>query len=403
MSDGRPEPQVVVAGHICLDVIPSFDTHAQHGGAHDAAQLLQPGKLVNVGPALLATGGAVSNTGLALHRLGVPTRLMGMIGGDLFGKAVLDIVRGYDPALAEGMIVDRDAFTSYTIVIEPPGLDRMFLHAPGANDSFTAAHVPLFRLEGARLFHFGYPPIMRQFYGDDGDELARLMQQVKARGLVTSLDMAYPDPNSDAGRADWRAILTRALPFVDVFLPSLEETLFMLDRNRHDTLNAQGGILRQADGALLADLAGELLDMGAAIVGLKLGDQGFYVRTTSDPARLDLPPLPQLDTTWSGRELLAPCFQVQVAGTTGAGDCTIAGFLAGLLAGQSLPQTLTSAVAVGACNVERADSLSGVPDWGTLQTRLAAGWAREEVALNLPGWTWHEANGLWSGPHDTAT
>lgn len=60
-----------MAGHICLDVIPAFKQ-----GAASLGELLVPGKLVDVGPAVLATGGAVANTGLALHRLGVHTRLI---------------------------------------------------------------------------------------------------------------------------------------------------------------------------------------------------------------------------------------------------------------------------------------------------------------------------------------
>jgi len=34
-----------------------------------------------------------------------------------------------------------------------------------------------------------------------------------------------------------------------------------------------------------------------------------------------------------GREILAPCFEVDVAGTTGSGDCAVAGLLASLLRG----------------------------------------------------------------------
>jgi hypothetical protein len=55
----------VVAGHICLDVIPDLAT-SQDG----FEQRFRPGHLVEVGPAAIATGGAVSNTGLALHKLG---------------------------------------------------------------------------------------------------------------------------------------------------------------------------------------------------------------------------------------------------------------------------------------------------------------------------------------------
>jgi hypothetical protein len=58
--------QVIVAGHICLDIIPTFEQRVNDLGA-----LLKPGSLVKIGPAVIATGGAISNTGQSLHRLGV--------------------------------------------------------------------------------------------------------------------------------------------------------------------------------------------------------------------------------------------------------------------------------------------------------------------------------------------
>ena len=66
---------------------------------------------------------------------------------------------------------------------------------------------------------------------------------------------------------------------------------------------------------------------------------------------------------WRGRELYAPSFRVNVVGTTGAGDCTIAGLLTGMIKGLSIEETLTAAVAVGSCSVETADATSGVPHW----------------------------------------
>ncbi len=48
----------------------------------------------------------------------------------------------------------------------------------------------------------------------------------------------------------------------------------------------------------------------------------------------------------------APCFDVEVVGTTGSGDATIAGFLSALLRDASPEEAMTMAVAVGACNVE---------------------------------------------------
>jgi sugar/nucleoside kinase (ribokinase family) len=387
----------IAAGHICIDVIPTFEE--RKGGLRD---LLVPGKLLEVGPAVTSTGGSVSNTGLALHRLGVVTGLMGKIGEDLFGRAILDILKAHDPLLAEGMIVSPDAQTSYTIVISPPGMDRFFLHAPGANDTYGADDVDCSRLDGARLFHLGYPPLMRRLFSDGGGQLARLFQRVRAKGLITSLDMAKPDPESEGGKVDWPGFLSKVLPHVDIFLPSFDETLFMLNRPLFDKMENQagpGGVFSQVTGELLAELSEQLLEMGAAVAGLKLGDQGLYLRTTEQVERLA--PLTGLPAAWAGRELLAPCFEVREVGTTGAGDCAIAGFLAGVLFGQALEEALISAVAVGACNVEAADATSGVPSWHAVQQRVSTGWKRRPVSLRLEeDWAWTEASGLWKGPRD---
>ncbi|MBN2446557.1 MAG: carbohydrate kinase family protein [Phycisphaerae bacterium] len=380
---------IVVAGHICLDIIPSF------GDARTPLnELLRPGTLVEIGPAVVSTGGAVSNTGLALHRLGLRARLMGKVGDDLFGDAIRAILRRYDAVLADAMIVCPGVQSSYTVVLNPPNADRTFLHCTGANDEFSAADVPYNDLGGARLFHFGYPPSMRRFYSDDGTELETLFQNVHERGLVTSLDMTRPDPASQAGRADWDVILRRALPHVDVFLPSLDEIMFMLDRRRHEELCRTGDPAKSCDGDELGELAHRLLDMGVAIVGFKLGDRGLYVRTSGDADRIGrlrglwtntpTQAVEALVAAWRGRELYSPCFAVEVAGTTGCGDCTIAGFLAALLNAHDPASAVTTAVAVGACAAEQADAYSGVPNWSTVQQRIAAGWPRLPATLILP-------------------
>lgn len=386
---------VIVAGHLCLDVIPTFGHRPEVLKA-----ILTPGKLTHVGPAVMATGGAVSNTGRALHRLGVPTKLMGKIGTDLFGNAILDIIRQQDATLTDTVIVSEGESTSYTVVISPPGVDRIFLHCPGANDTFCAADLDVSQLAGTKLFHFGYPPLMRRMYLNDGAELAELMAQVKAAGLTTSLDMALPDPNSEAGQIDWARLLAAVLPHVDLFVPSLDETLFMLDRSRFERLSAGGELETQVDGGLLHDLAERLFELGAAVVMLKLGNQGAYLRTTANPQRLARLEAIGLPDGWLNRELLAPVFKTHVVGTTGAGDCTIAGFLAGVDQRLSIEETLITAVAVGACNVESPDAFSGIPRWDTVQARVATGWVTRPVALELPDWRWARIPGLWFGPND---
>ena len=76
------------------------------------------------------------------------------------------------------------------------------------------------------------------------------------------------------------------------------------------------------------------------------------------------------------------------------------GFLSGLLRGQTPEEAATSAVAVGACNVETADATSGVRPWDATQARIQAGWPRLEAHVDVPSWSWDAAKGIWHGPHD---
>jgi sugar/nucleoside kinase (ribokinase family) len=372
---------IVVAGHICLDLIPGITARRE-----SIAQLLLPGKLLNVGPVVTATGGAVANTGLALHKLGVPVRLVGKVGTDAFGGVIQSIVRSQGPGLDRFMVEDPASDTSYTVVISPPGIDRVFLHHPGANDTFAASDVTDVHLRGASLFHLGYPPIMRRLYDDGGDQLARLFRKAKDAGLVTSLDMSMPDPDSDAGRVDWKALLSRVLPHVDFFMPSFDELAFML------------GIDASLAHGPLQEMADWVIEQGAAGAIFKLGDQGAYLRTSTDPKRL----LP-LGSTWAGRELLTTCYEVDLVGATGSGDCTIAGMLAAIHAGSTPEHALAFAAAVGACNVEAPDATSGIRSREKTLERMASGWKKRPSALPVAGWRLQRQTGIWSGPQDLPT
>jgi sugar/nucleoside kinase (ribokinase family) len=107
---------------------------------------------------------------------------------------------------------------------------------------------------------------------------------------------------------------------------------------------------------------------------------------------------PSNSDTWASKELWAPCFKVKVAGTTGSGDATIAGFLAGLLRDLSIEESLQLAAAVGACNVEVVDALSGIRSWKTTRARLAAGWEQHALDLDSSGWNFDKDSRLWCGP-----
>jgi hypothetical protein len=52
----------IVAGHVCLDIIPGFNP--DHHYTRD--EVFTPGKLGEVGKVAVCTGGPVSNTGIGL-------------------------------------------------------------------------------------------------------------------------------------------------------------------------------------------------------------------------------------------------------------------------------------------------------------------------------------------------
>lgn len=235
---------IVVAGHICVDLTPAIPA----GQARSLGELLVAGTLVRVGQCVVSSGGAVANTGVALHRIGVPVALMGKAGDDAFGK----LLDGIMTAAGCGGAVRRVAGeeTSYTIVIAPPGIDRVFLHNPGANDTYTSADIDYDVVRRAKLFHFGYPPLMKAMIANDGEELVRVFAEAKRCGVTTSLDMAMPDVHAAEGSARWEIILRNVLPYVDIFLPSVEEVLLCLDRPAFVAKRAEA----QARGGTVLDL-----------------------------------------------------------------------------------------------------------------------------------------------------
>lgn len=392
-AERKQGAEAVVGGHICLDIIPEIKSRDL---------VFSEGFLQEIGRAVISTGGAVSNTGLALHRLGVTTLLMGKVGSDLFGHTLRQILSRYDPLLGDGLIESADAVTSYSVILSPVGRDRMVLHCPGCNDTFSADEIAYPRLGDVKLFHLGYPPLMRRLIDRDGSELVDLLRRAKETGVTTSLDMSMPDEASFAGNVNWPTILSRALPYVDIFVPSLEETLFALYRDEFRRFSQYpDGLFAAATPEVVSSIGRDLLRLGPKIVGLKLGRLGLYLRTAAASRWTEVGRAePTRSQEWMSRELWSPCFQVEVVGTTGAGDTTFAGLLAALLRDGSPEACAAFACAVGACNTEAADALGGVRNWEQTWNRIESGWERLQLPFSMTGWQWRESTGVWSGPDD---
>jgi sugar/nucleoside kinase (ribokinase family) len=374
-------PSVVVAGHLCLDIIPPFQSKVAS---------LTPGSLSVVGPALLTPGGGVANVGLSLFALGIPAKLIGYVGDDAFGAITRERFSDHHPEAGRYLQVSQTANTSYTVVISPPETDRMFLHYPGCNDAVSPADIDRELLADARIVYFGYPPLMQQSYLDGGSALTQLFMDAKDQGAITILDLAMPDMGGAAGQVDWAAFLAGVLPYVDIIMPSFEELLLMLEPAAFydDSWRSEA-----APSVEQRQLAARLIQLGAAAAIITLGKDGMLLRS----AESNRFATSNLAADWSSRELWVPALPTTVVGTTGAGDASVAGLIAALLHHQAPIDALRCAAAVGACSVTASDATSGIPRWQDLQRRLS-GWPTTPH-LSASGWSL-VAEGVYSGPYE---
>lgn len=374
--------KVIVAGHTCLDITPVFP---KSGRNLRVEEVLCPGRLIQMEGVDIHTGGAVANTGLAMKRMGADVLLVGKTGKDAFGTIVAEVFRQY--GAQEGILAVEGERTSYSAVLAIPGVDRIFLHDPGANDTFSFEDIRNMGeecLKDAALFHFGYPPIMKKMYENEGEELVKILRYMKEHGIATSLDLAAVDADSAAGQADWRKILEKALPYVDLFVPSIEELCFMLDHSRYDQWQKRAG---GRDVAMVLDqeqdirpLAEESIRLGAKVVLLKCGAPGLYYRTVREAESLrELSEQTGIcPEDWAGRQgFEASYVPERVLSGTGAGDTTIAAFLTAMLKGYPFHRCIQLAAAQGACCVASYDALSGLRSLTELNEKIEAGWEKQ--------------------------
>jgi len=239
----------------------------------------------------------------------------------------------------------------------------------------------------ADLFHFGYPPIMRSMYEKDGAELVKMFKMISEAGVLTSLDLAMIQEQSDAGRADWNKILKAVLPYTDFFVPSVEELLLMIDREKYHRI-----LEKSSDGDIVnvisleedvKPLAERCIAMGAKCVLIKCGAPGLYYKTAASGFAEKLTEKLGHDCSdWADKEgFEASYVPGKVRSGLGAGDTTIGAFLSAVLQGYSMERCLQLATATGASCVETYDALSGLRSFEELEARIDAGWEKNPVKI----------------------
>lgn len=306
---------IVVAGHVCADLTPRLPLGVG----------MIPGHLYDVGGLEINPGGCIVNVGRVLHGLDASPRLSGVVGDDDLGEIV---IRNMDAVGLDTSDISRtDAIgTSYSIVIEPAGMNRSFWHHTGANNTFTGAQVDL---EGSDLLHVGYPPLVPGLVTGGGAPLLELLRRARAADITTSLDLAVVDQNSAIGQLDWHGILGAALAEVDVFSPSIDDLTSALETGPVSTREE-----------LLA-LADDMLESGVAVVLLSAGEDGLLIRTAgAERLARGGRVLQQLADDWADATVWEPARQIErVTTTNGAGDSASAALLYGLAKSMSITDT----------------------------------------------------------------
>ena len=392
------ESKMITAGYVSIDITPAFPEDDYRG--RTLQDVVRPGKLRAVGSCAMTLGGCVSNTGLALHVLGADVSLVAKIGDDAYGKMIQD---AYHLQGAEtDFIVSEDVETSYTIVISVPGNDRCFLVDAGANDHFYPEDLDMEKIAKGQYFHFGYPGLMKSFYEDGGVRLTGMLRSIQEAGLITSLDTAQPDAASESGRADWEGLLRMSLPYVDFFVPSIEELGFMLDRERYDYWQKKA-IETGEDICMtlslekdVRPLAEKTLSLGCGSVLLKCGAAGMYFLSSSEewmvsigerfrkhaagcnPVQADAAEGVFTGIGWGNKAIFQSSYKPdRILSGTGAGDTAIAGFLYGISHGLDPETCLKIAAGCGSMCITQYDTLSGLLPVPELLERISSGWEQQ--------------------------
>lgn len=381
--------KILSAGSLVLDILPRF---LPDEGKDLASSIISEGRLTESPEFYIYLGGSVGNTGVALSSLGVPVRLMSKIGDDQIGKVVSALCSSVKADL--DIKEEKGQKTTASIALAIPGRDKSTIHQRGASQLLNAKDFTVDTFKNVDLFTLGYPTSMKFLYSNKGEELIKIMALAKSVGVITSMDTSLPDLKAEPGKIDWSPILDNLLPYVDIFMPSLEEAIFMADRKRYTSLITKVGekeLLPFISNKEIRELGKDAIRRGAKIVLIKCGTMGMYLRTACASF---------LSSEWQNRELWSvPYVPTEVVSTTGAGDTAIAGFLCGISALFPPDKALSLASYTSSLCVSSYDTCSKIKDAEILISKLESS-KRCDYVPDSSYWVESKTEGIFLGKDD---
>ncbi len=275
-----------------------------------------PGMLERIQSIEMFSGGCAMSAGIDMSKIGLKTAVLGKIGDDRFGEFLKNVLLENDVNI-EGLVVDPASQTSASVVLSSQGGERTFLHCVGANATYDYADVNFDVIEKSNIVFIAGTMLMDAF---DGEVAAKVLKKAKEMGKLTVLDTAW-----DA-KGRWMEVLKPCMPYIDVFLPSIDEAIQLA-----------GG---KTD---LKEIADTFFGYGVGKVAIKNGKAGCYLRESREAEGVFL-----------------PAYHVKAVDTTGAGDSFCAGFITGLAKGFSFAECGRFANAVGAHCVSAMGATTGI-------------------------------------------
>jgi len=159
----------------------------------------------------------------------------------------------------------------------------------------------------------------------DGAPTARILAFARERGVPVTLDLIAID------RPDLLEVIAPALPYVDYFMPGLDEARMIsgLDDRR--------------------DVIRFFLDRGVRHTVFKMGADGSSIAWRGGNGEIE--------------EIRVPAFASPVVDSTGCGDAYCAGFIVGLLRGWDLLQSARFGTAAAGLVIRGLGSDAGIVDF----------------------------------------
>lgn len=294
MHENKKEFDVVVIGELNVDIILNKIDSLPVIGKEILAQSMS---------VTLGSSSAIFASNLSC--LGINVAFIGKIGEDNFARVVLDSLEKKNVNTSH-VIASNSMSTGATIVLVYDQ-DRANVTYPGAMNDLCLDDIDFDFLSRARHMHFSSSFIQPGIRKD----LTVLFHKAKKLGLTTSLDTQW-DPEEK-----WDLPLENLLPFVDVFLPNIQEFKFLTHCN-----TIEEGIQK--------------IQKYSNVIVIKNGSEGAMV--------------------WDGKALhFQPVFtNDSVVDCIGAGDSFNAGFIRDFINCKPLTKCLETGALTGAISTTKA-------------------------------------------------